>query len=61
MSAHKDMHNHNAHCNPSTLMKNENEVITFLMKPLFMNVCAKNEGEVEKVLKKQIISGDPLS
>jgi hypothetical protein len=26
-----------------------------------MNVCAKNEGEVEKVLKKQIISGDPLS
>jgi len=31
------------------------------MKPLFMNVCAKNEGEVVKVLKNQIISGDPLS
>jgi hypothetical protein len=31
------------------------------MKPLFMNVCAKNEGKVEKVHQNQIISVDPLS
>ncbi len=30
-------------------------------KPLFMNICVKNEGEMKKVPKNQIISGDPLS
>jgi hypothetical protein len=26
-----------------------------------MNICVKNEGEMKKVPKNQIISGDPLS
>ncbi len=72
---HKDTHNQKLqctmHCNHLTFIACKSQMIKFLMKTfvgkcLFeskgqvMNACVESEGEVTKVLQKEIIDGDPL-